>query len=241
MYRSASTLQFQITTRLVKDTFTGQAVGWIDAKRFSTVQQDCADWDGFKVVKVHLCTDSIASEFLQGNAIGIYTFRDLRDVYASYMKQRVKSFDYLWQERFIDTCLESYERWTHLPNVLISRYEEVIENLPREVQRIANHLGLDLSAEQCKTIAADYSIPNQQQRIQTFRNRLLQMQLDPGDHREIIDYHDEETLLHMNHINSAQDGSWVEVLSPEEAALISDRVEGWCMETENVPSTFLRC
>lgn len=240
MYRSASTLQFQITTRLVKDTCTGQAIGWIDANRFSEVRDAYADQEGFKVIKVHRCTNSIASEFTQGNALGIYTFRDIRDVYASYMKQRVKPFDYLWREGFVESCLANYQRWTRLPNVLVSKYENITTNLAEEVYRIAQHLGLSIEAEQYEAIAADYSVEIQQQRISQFRHRLLQMQLASNDHREIVDYHDEESLLHMNHIHSGKNGSWIENLSVEEADLISDRVKNWCAETNYSPSTFLR-
>ncbi len=38
MYRSASTLQFQITARLVKEAGIGQQIGWIDANRFNEVR-----------------------------------------------------------------------------------------------------------------------------------------------------------------------------------------------------------
>jgi hypothetical protein len=240
MYRSASTLQFQITSRLVKDAGIGQQIGWIDALRFDAVRDRHADDQGFKVIKVHTCTEPIAAEFLWGNALGIYTFRDIRDVFVSSMKQRAKSFDDVWQEGFIDQCLENYKRWTQLPNVLISRYETIIQDLPSEVSRIAHHLGLSLEASQCHAIAADYSIEMQQERVQKFTNSLLQMTLAPNDHREIVDYHDEETLLHMNHINSGQAGQWKEDLSAQEAALICDRVKRWCAENACPASAFLR-
>jgi hypothetical protein len=239
MYRSASTLQFQITSRLVKDADIGQQIGWIDALRFASVRDRHANDSGFKVIKVHRCTDSIAAEFLQGNALGIYTFRDIRDVFVSSMKQRDKSFDYVWQEGFIDQCLENYKRWTQLPNVLISRYEAIICDLPNEVHRIATHLGLSLELSQCQTIAADYSIEIQQERIQKFTDSLLQMTLAPDDHREIVDYHDEETLLHMNHINSGTAGRWKEDLSDQEATLICHHVENWCAENAYPSSVFL--
>ncbi len=69
MYRSASTLQFQIATWLVKDAGVGQQVGWIDAKGFSEVRDSYANCTGLKVVKVHLCTDPMISEFMQNQAL----------------------------------------------------------------------------------------------------------------------------------------------------------------------------
>lgn len=240
MYRSASTLQFQITSRLVKEADLGQQVGWIDAKRFAQVRAAYADQSGLKVVKVHLCTDAIAAEFSCDNAIGIYSFRDVRDVYASSMKQRIKPFAYLWDEGFLDFCLENYRRWTQLPNMLISRYETIISHLPEEVQRIAAHLGIELSYKQCQAIAADYAIELQQERIKQFRNKLLQTEHNPDDHREIVDYHDEESLLHLNHIDSGKTGRWQTDLNSQEVALIVDRVQSWCTANQYPASLFLR-
>lgn len=229
MYRSASTLQFQITTRLVKDAGMGQTVGWIDAKRFPEVRSSYTGHQGLKVVKVHLCTDSIASEFMHNNAIGIYTFRDIRDVYASFMKQRMKSFEYLWNEGLIEFCLNNYKRWTTLPNVLVSRYEHIMPNVSGEVKRIADHLHISTKTEQYETIASEYSTEVQQERIQRFKNKLMKTQRDPNDHREIFDYHDEETLLHINHIDSGKINRWKDDLSPNQIRRIEERVQDWCI------------
>jgi hypothetical protein len=240
MYRSASTLQFQITSQLVKEANAGQQIGWIDAKRFAETQATYAHEPGFQVIKVHVCTDAIATEFLKGNAIGIYISRDIRDVYVSYLKQRQKPFDYLWQEGFIEECLENYKIWTNLPAVLISKYEEVMPDLSLEVQRIAQHLNLEVSATRCQEIAATHDISPQKKRIEQFKQKLLQSTLNPNDHREIVDYHDEATLLHINHIDSAKAGRWQDDLSAQEAATIAQKVHEWCSANGYEPSTFLR-
>ncbi|NJL21300.1 MAG: hypothetical protein HC895_11515 [Leptolyngbyaceae cyanobacterium SM1_3_5] len=114
MFRSASTLQFQITSQLVQESGTGIQVGWIDAKRFAEVRSSYPD-AGYKVIKVHLCPAAIQAEFRAGNALGIYIHRDIRDAYASMMKQRQKSFDFLWNEGFLDTCLESTKPGRNCP------------------------------------------------------------------------------------------------------------------------------
>ncbi|NEQ23801.1 MAG: sulfotransferase [Microcoleus sp. SIO2G3] len=210
MFRSASTLQFQITTQLVQESGTGIQVGWIDAKRFAEVRSRYADESGYKVIKIHICPEPIQAEFRSGNAIGIYIHRDIRDVYASMMKQRQKSFDFLWSEGFLDTCLESYQTWTQLPNVLVSQYADVMADLPREVDRIAQHLKIPISRDRARSIAAAHDLNANQQRIAQFRQQLLTTPLDPSDHREIVDYHEEATLLHMNHIDPAKVDRWKE-------------------------------
>lgn len=226
MFRSASTLQFQITTQLVQESGTGIQVGWIDAKRFSEVRSHYSV-EGYKVIKVHLCPEPIQAEFRAGNALGIYIHRDIRDVFASMMKQRQKSFDFLWNEGFLDTCLESYQTWTQLPNVLISEYAEVMADLPREVDRIAQHLKIPITADRARSIAAAHTLDAQQQRITQFRQQLLQTQLNPNDHREIVDYHDEATLLHINHIDSAKIDRWKDDLTTEQIDRIEARLREW--------------
>ncbi|MBD2091547.1 sulfotransferase domain-containing protein [Microcoleus sp. FACHB-1515] len=226
MFRSASTLQFQITSQLVQESGRGIQVGWIDAKRFAEVRSHYTD-DGYKVIKVHLCPEAIQAEFAAGNALGIYIHRDIRDVYASMMKQRQKSFDFLWNEGFLDTCLESYQTWTQLPNVLISEYAQVMADLPREVDRIAQHLKIDITPDRTCSIAAAHSIAAQKERITQFRQQLLQTPLNPSDHREIVDYHDEATLLHMNHIDSAKIDRWKDDLTAEQVDRIEAKVREW--------------
>jgi hypothetical protein len=239
MYRSASTLQFQIATHLVKAANIGEQVGWIDADRFAEVRAAYPDTPELLVIKVHKCTDAIAAEFIRDNARGIYTFRDIRDVYSSMMQQRQKTFECLWQENFLDTCLDNYKGWTMLPNVLISRYERIIEDVANEVRRIAAHLRIELPAEQADQIAASYSLEAQKARIAAFKQNLLQMRRDPNDHRELEDYHDENSLLHMNHINAVKTGRWQDDLTPEAATLIEAKVVDWCKEHGYEPDLFL--
>ena len=239
MFRSASTLQFQITTQLVKESGNGVQIGWIDATRFAEVRSSYADEPGYKVIKLHLCPEPIQAEFWANRALGIYIHRDIRDVYASMMKQRQKSFDFLWEEGFLDTCLASYQNWTQLPNVFVSRYADVMSDLAHEVRRIADHLRLPITEERSLAIAADYDLDAQQQRIAQFRRQLLQTPVNPDNHCEMVDYHDEESLLHMNHIDSAQIDRWKQDLTPEQVDRLTTRVQEWCGERNCDPTAIL--
>jgi hypothetical protein len=239
MYRSASTLQFQLTSRLVKEAGIGQQIGWIDAERFNEVRLSHIDYEKLKVVKVHLCTDAIASEFHQANAKGTYIFRDIRDAYISSMRQRMKTFDQVWNEGFIETCLDNYKAWTTLPGILVSQYEEVIENLTQEVKRIAQHLELDLEPTRYQEIASDYTVSHQKQRVEKFRGELLKVPPQDSD-RSIRDYHDEESLLHVNHIDTGKVGRWQDELPRAEVSQIEAKVCAWCKTHQYSPSTFLR-
>jgi hypothetical protein len=155
------------------------------------------------------------------------------------MKQRQKSFDFLWEEGFLDTCLASYQSWTQLPNVFVSRYADVMSDLAHEVRRIADHLRLPITEERSLAIAADYDLDAQQQRIAQFRRQLLQTPVNPDDHCEMVDYHDEESLLHMNHIDSAQIDRWKQDLTPEQVDRLTTRVQEWCGERNCDPTAVL--
>lgn len=241
MYRSASTLQFQITSRLVKDAGVGQQIGWIPNKRFSELRDVYSSYSEFKVAKVHVCTDLMISEFKQNSALGIYTYRDIRDVYSSYMKLQQKPFEYFWNNEFIATCLDNYKCWTNLPRVLISKYEEIIEDIPGEVERIAKHLKIYLHPSQYQKIAADYTLELQQERVKRFRDKILKMAGNSNDNIEIFkDEHDESNLLHINHIDSAKVSRWKEDLSEKEVSLIENKVKNWCMKNKYEPSIFLQ-
>lgn len=241
MYRSASTLQFQIVNQLVKDAGIGTQIGWIDAQRFCEVRHAYEQSQHLKVVKVHQFTDAIGLEFNQNKAMGVYTFRDIRDVYASMMQQQQKSFDAIWNWHgcdFIQNCLNNYKQWTSLPRVLVSQYE-FCQDVSQQVKRIAVHLGIDINAEKSQSIASLFTI-EQQDRIKTFRDKLMRTTLDPDDHREIVDYHDEDSLLHINHIASAKTGIWQETLSTIEVSKIENKVKDWCRENKYEHMTFLR-
>ncbi|MBF2048323.1 MAG: sulfotransferase domain-containing protein [Elainella sp. C42_A2020_010] len=239
MYRSASTLQFQITTHLVQQFDLGQVVGWIDANRFAEVRQQDKQEAGLKVIKVHKCTEAIKTEFLKNNAIGIYAHRDVRDVYASMMKQRQKSFEFLWNEGFLEACLENYQKWTSLPNVLVSQYKKILADPAQEVRRIAEHLHIKTDSETCSEIANNYTLEVQQERINRFKQKVLQLQPSPDNHRDIVDYHDESTLLHMNHIDAVKAGRWKDDLYPQEVAQIEQTVDVWCRQHDIDAAIFL--
>lgn len=239
MYRSASTLQFQIASRLIQDFHTGHAVGWVDVKRFGQVQATYGHCAGMKLVKVHRCTEAIAAEFHQNNARGIYTFRDLRDVFASYMKQRRMSFEALWQEDLVVDCLNNYHWWTTLPHVLVSQYDCIVNDIALEVQRIASHLAISVCPEQATAIAQDYNLEQQKRRIQQFRDQLLQHSHHPNNDRALEDAHDEHSLLHINHLDSGKIGRWKDDLTEEQVSRIETSVAQWCAHHPYPPTLFL--
>lgn len=140
----------------------------------------------------------------------------------------------------VETCLDHYKAWTRLPSVLVSCYEDVLADSALEVRRIAKHLDLEISVDNSNQIAADYDLDEQQKRIEKFKQQLMQ---DPvaqqNQDREIVDYHDEETLLHLNHMSSGKMGQWRRELSSNQVERIEAKVKDWCSEHQYDEAIFL--
>ncbi|MCG3119032.1 MAG: hypothetical protein ALAOOOJD_01360 [bacterium] len=221
MQRSGSTLQFQITARLVEEAGVGKRVEWVKAGQFETLRQRYAAEEGWKVIKTHACSEKMVEEFGRKNAMGVYCYRDLRDAFVSSMRKHDLDFEQLWKAEFLQTCLRQFHKWTVLPRVLISKYETMMADIPGEVARIATHLGLDADAEKCRQIAADYSLERQKARIEEAKtNGKLQRAYGNA-------LYDPHTQLHANHIYSGAAGEWKSVLAADETAKIETIAGDW--------------
>jgi len=222
MQRSGSTLQFQITAQLVEAAGLGKRVEWVKPELFGKLRKAHATEPGWKVFKMHVCTEKMAKEFHRQNAMGIYVYRDLRDVMVSMMRKYDMAFDALLDRGFVDDCLLQYQRWTSLPRVLVSKYETMMADLASEVERIAAHLGIALGAEQYRQIATEHGIEQQRQRIEHAKN-------SSNLRRGVVDSvrFDPHTNLHTNHIHEGEIGGWKKALAHEQIARLEYKGGAW--------------
>ena len=218
MKRSGSTLQYQLTSHLVESTGRGVRVGW--SEKFTDTLAAHGQVQGWKVYKNHNYAPEIAAEFNAGRAKGIYIYRDLRDVFVSFMHKQDASFERLWQRDILREIVANDEKWMTLPDMLVSRYEVMMQDVPDEVTRIASHLGLHVTPEYAQSVADEYSVERQTERIGSFKDAQVL------DHKIAFDKH---SLLHDNHISEAkgQVSQWRTVLTPAQTALIEERYGAW--------------
>jgi len=222
MPRSGSTLQFQITAQLVEEAGLGKRMEAVKPAAFGKLRKQYAAEPGWKVFKIHTCTDKVEKEFHRQNAVGIYVYRDLRDVVVSTMRKSDMTFEALSSLGFLEDRFEEYQKWTSLPRVLVSKYEEMIAGLPAEVRRIAAHLGITLSAEAYQQIAAEHSLERQKERIEaSIKNGNLREGVVKGM------FYNPTTNLHTNHIHDGAVGGWKEVLSAEQVERIEAKAADW--------------
>ncbi len=226
MMRSGSTLQYQLTVAILEKTQKGIGLGEI---RNGDCQQllQAHSSDQMQVVKVHQFRHlkGVETAIAQGQAKGIYSYRDIRDVTASLMKMRKASFEKLmFQTGEIQECLRDFYHWTKLDNLLISRYEVMVNNLTEEVLRIADHLNINLSKEEATIIADEYQIERQKSRISNWKN----------NQEKDSKFYDPKSLLHANHIDSGASNKWKTALTPVQVAYLETKAKDWLI-SHNYP------
>ncbi|MGH2412213.1 MAG: sulfotransferase domain-containing protein [Microcystaceae cyanobacterium] len=219
MMRSGSTLQYQIAVSIVEKAGKGSGLGEIRQVSCSELEKNNIK-NEIQVVKVHKFEylKGAKEAIEQGKAVGLYSFRDIRDVTVSLMVMRKTDFDRLiFHNPEIQQCLKDFYAWTSIRGMMISQYEVIVNNLTEEVLKIANHLKVDLSVEDAQAIANEYSIKKQRVRIKTWKER-------SGKNTRT---HEPKTLLHYNHINSGQSQQWVNALTPLQIAYLENMAGDW--------------
>jgi hypothetical protein len=220
MERSGSTVQFQIAAEIVEMAGVGTRVDWVPPQEFPASRNKHRGRTDMLVFKNHICTPDMVAEFDAGNARGLYIYRDLRDVMVSKMRKTQVPFGALWNGRFLTTCLNNYDKWTRLPGVLVSRYEDMVGDLASEVDRIASHLGIELTRQQRRQIANRFGLERQQHRI----NAAVAAGAMRGAFGQKFDPH---TNLHSDHIHSAKVGAWLDQLTHRQIALVEQLSGQW--------------
>lgn len=222
MLRSASTLQYQLTITLLTKLGLGRGLGIQSAASFPQLFRDHIQERAILVIKMHEYSDDVEALVVSGNAKLIYSYRDIRDVIISWMRMQGWSFEQILERRFIeDSCLYPYEKWTSLSDVLITRYENLVNSqLTGEVRRIAAHLGLDVAENLVQWTANNHTIENQKAQIARFD--YVQKGVQSG-----ATSYNPDTLLHNNHIWSGAVDQWREILSAEEINKVENIAGNW--------------
>lgn len=224
MPRSGSTLQYQIAAKLIEDAGIGKRVGWCLPADFPRLRDKFTHYKKMKVFKSHVATKEILKEFDEHNAVGVYIFRDIRDVVASHMRKYSTDFQEILKIKFIDRWIDNYYKWVTLDKVQVSKYEVVISDLVAEVKRISEHLGLFLSKQQYAKIASEFEINKQLERIEEFKKTL-----SPKELKKNGVVYDAHSQLHINHIYSGKIGVWKDYLTQKEIRIVESKAKKWLL------------
>lgn len=176
-YRTGSTTQYLLTEAIVERTKSGIGIGY--EKESKLVEFDKVENGRYVVAKVFKFlprTSAQGRKFLEENRLrAIGTVRDPRDIIVSH-RERSKDLgntEWSFQEtvkRDFPKWLGQFKRWADLgPDlVLVTRFEDMIVDLKKEVNRIARHLGISVSSDLAYHIAAAFTLTAQMRRKKRF-------------------------------------------------------------------------
>jgi len=220
MLRSGSTLHYQLTKELVELKNLGYGLGWAEGEKFYDLYEKHRHNNTIKVIKIHRYIPKAKELTVAGEAKIIHVYRDVRDIVVSILNKDKKSFWDIIRANLLQSLVIESKSWCNLESALVSKYEDMVDDLPKETKKIAEYLEINLEEGLADRIALNFSIEQQKKRIKQFNFNLQ------GE-RTGINVHDPNSLLHQNHIFSGKKGQWQTSLSAIKIGLIEDFTYKW--------------
>jgi hypothetical protein len=225
MYRSCSTWQYEVAAHLLEAAGLGRRLGYLSGWAFQ--RWDAASGEtGRFVFKSHEESPFLARALRAGRAVGLYSYRDPRDVVYSMLHKRGQSFDEFVGQGMVHQILANDRFWRARPGILIQRYDDLIADPAEGVRSIAEFLGIRVDIEAVRQIAGAYSQDANRQRARRLQEQLVRSGVDLAD----PDSHarrDDRTLLHWNHFRSPDARSWREIATSRERAILQRLLGAW--------------
>ncbi len=237
MYRACSTWQYEVACHLVEREGSGRRLGFLTGDGYAAHRATAgADEPGRRfVLKSHDRDERLMAALGAGRALGLYAYRDVRDVVYSLIAKLASDFDdVVGRRRFLDVLLANDAAWTGCPGVLVQRYERIVADPPRAVAQIAAHLGLPLAAGEAGAIAAEYSLEANRGRTDALARALSARGIDLTDPANALQY-DPHSLLHWNHLRQGRVGGWRDDATPAQRRALADVAGAWLVARSYEP------
>jgi hypothetical protein len=220
MSRSGSTVQYQACCEVMERFGLGQRsftdeYDWLPDEPLNHPRP-------LEVIKAHEPVPEIEKRCAPGMIRWVYTHRDVRDVIVS-LQQKIKIKLVNDELRFVlnTRLLNPSRHWQSKPACLVSRYDDLRDDLRTEVGRIARHLlepvDLEAPAEFLDELARSLSLENA---------RAVTATVDTAAGAKW----DLRTKLHHNHVADAKSGKWRDHLTPEQLDVIHEVAGEWLAE-----------
>lgn len=218
MFRSGSTLQYQIASDLVERHNIGERITWHSPSQFPNIKKLYSSSDRIMVFKAHKLTLEMQEEVESGNARVITVHRDIRDVTVSAMRKNRWSFRNIYRNDRLMYWTSRFDQWSLFSDALVCRYEELVTDLPSVVAAIATQLGLLVSKDETIELSHRYSLKQQKMRTKDIAK---------SGHGQGVTKYDSHSLLHFNHISSGGIGVYKNVLKPWQVDVIENQCKEW--------------
>ena len=200
MYRACSTWQYGVVGALLEKHRGGQRLGFVEGIRFAEKQFENPRTSEWAVLKAHDYHDHFGEILASGDALGFYSYRDLRDAVSSYIHKTGTDLPSLLDQGFIELCLNNDRIWRDQPGILVQNYHDLIADPARGVEQIARHLGICLEPGEAVQVAEGLSWEANRRKVEAMSARLR----DQGHNLVAQDFtkFDPVSLFHWNHIRS---------------------------------------
>ena len=232
MIRSGSTLQYNITVKLVEKVNKGIGEGYFDNREFDLLDKKVHRWNGDKryhIIKTHGVYPPLKENWNSSKIKMLYIYRDIRDVAASAKRKWGYEGKRLIDE--IGKAIDIYYKLYTLPNIMFQRYENVIKNPSLAVMEISDWLNIKVSDDDILLICKETSISKAKEIMQKLKpwgksRILIKIQKRLKIYQQEFD---NKTLLHPDHISNTQGESdiWNDILSFEEIETIMYKYSDW--------------
>ncbi|HEV3438592.1 MAG TPA: sulfotransferase domain-containing protein [Gemmata sp.] len=231
MYRAASTWQYNVACHLVERFYSGERLGYLfDGNSLEGRLRNLSSPSDWVVIKAHEPDPLFAELLTNGAAFAVYSYRDMRDVAYSIAHKRNSTFEQeIEGTDLLPKTIRNFRYWTGFSRSLMQRYEQITADPVRAVCEIAAAFGIALSAAAAGDIAREYSLENNRARIDRLTEAFRVRGVDLTDPANAL-CHDEETLLHWNHIRDGRTGSWRQQATPRHLVVLARECGQWLIE-----------
>ena len=148
MMRSGSTLQYNLTRETAEASGKGIGEGYFDAYDLESYHKKVESWirdDRIHVLKSHDLPKFILDQADNPGLFIVYVHRDLRDVARSLIRKFPKAESQLFKD--IDDALDVYRAATRCQNVIMQKFDDLMNNKKKAVQEIASFIGVTLNED----------------------------------------------------------------------------------------------
>jgi hypothetical protein len=187
------------------------------------IAQQWPSVNGSTVIKAHDLGPTALAAVRAGKAKAVCTFRDPRDCVASDLQFMKYPFEVCMKR--VSGTLEPLRIFQSTPHILLVRYEDMMADRPREIRRIATHLGLNLVDELVDQIDARTNPQSSAKLCANLKNKSNNEVLKVADHRV-----DPATQLHENHLNGGTIGRWRDELTGDQVSYMNEYFAPWLIK-----------
>gem|GEM_PF-5430169 len=170
MFRSGSTLQFQIVADLVERAGLGERCRWMmpdDFAEYARRSETGTDRSQtLRVFKTHVCKHAMRERLRDGRARAVRCHRDLRDVVASAAQKAGVEPSPEYARELIEGNLACDNGWPDVPSVRSWSYELLTRETRSVVLEMAEHLSVPCDDSIAGELAMSYRPEQQSVRIE---------------------------------------------------------------------------